>query len=433
MVALFPRIFRLAFAGVFLFVGLGYLAVTICVDASLLRQTPPQQSAPEQQFKRGGDLSSFRRPSALPVIAATDQVHTISLESANGGGGGRERDAREDGDETQVASDDDRRKSASCAADHCCLRQRGQGVISSSAEFMPSFCAELEVGGGVAQRGLMFFCTEGLEYRELWSDSVSLFGEVALIGFVKRWKLIRGTLADRRVSLWHDSLDTKASAMLQEQQRDEYNLKKRLNSDDRDVWILDFGGNLGFTAIAMALRVPHARVVTLEPSPWNWVLLRANLIQAGVHQRVTAFRAGMGPQTGSFEGVHSFHQSSGTSLRENTNLLKGEGAFSASVVTLPTLLSACNISRIALVKLDCEGCEWHTALPWLQDNLWVRIPQLVGEFHPIGKKGERKTQHWPESMTLAEARLVYKIFCAKGRYRMEKGCDDGRLVPLHPP
>ena len=63
-----------------------------------------------------------------------------------------------------------------------------------------------------------------------------------------------------------------------------YGLSKLVKpSWGEDTWILDVGGNLGITAIHLHLRAKKSKLLTLEPSPWNYILLRLNLLQQPGH------------------------------------------------------------------------------------------------------------------------------------------------------
>jgi hypothetical protein len=182
-----------------------------------------------------------------------------------------------------------------------------------------------KIASPVYSNALTLFCKEAPGYPEIWVEGMLLLGEKALLDFLQHWKLTRAILGGRDVSVWHDRRDSKAAAMLSEQVHDTYNLKVRLH-DAVDKWILDFGGNAGFTAISEAFLAPGAHVLTLEPSPWTYILLRANLAQAKLHSRVIALRGGMGGQPGTLQGVHYFTASAGTFLRQGAVSANTEGA-----------------------------------------------------------------------------------------------------------
>jgi len=282
-----------------------------------------------------------------------------------------------------------------------------------------------------ASSALALFCREAPGYPEIWADGMLMLGEKALVDYVQHWGQHPTKLGGKQLSVWYDRRDLKASAMLHEQAVDNYGLKKLL-SDAGDKWILDFGGNAGFTAICEANLAPDAHVLTMEPSPWTYLILRANLAQAKLHSRVIALRGGMGGQTGSLQGVHYFTASSGVSLHAaGERSSHAGGAFTSPIFTLPELIKKYSIDHIALVKLDCEGCEFSSAHAWLQDGLSDRIPQMVGEFHHAAFKGGKSIQDWPKEWTLSDAKRFYKFMCGTPSVVMHKGCKHGRRDPLH--
>ncbi|CAE7468415.1 unnamed protein product [Symbiodinium necroappetens] len=116
---------------------------------------------------------------------------------------------------------------------------------------------------------------------DLWKEGSQLLGEADFVEFLSRCQRAESVLAGSRVKIWSDSRDRKGfKGAMAEQVRDVYGLSKLVKpSWGDDTWILDVGGNLGITAIHLHIRAPKSKLLTLEPSPWNYILLRLNLLQ----------------------------------------------------------------------------------------------------------------------------------------------------------
>lgn len=206
-----------------------------------------------------------------------------------------------------------------------------------------------------------------------------------------RSRALSSSILGREVLLWHDGLDTSFNASFLDQQEDSYKLRSRLDGIHGNDWFLDIGGNLGFVAMHARMIMPEwVRILVVEPSPWNYVLLRLNLLENGAAQGVTVLRAAIGREPGVMRGLHYFAQSWSARVRGNrfaqgmartTASSHGVGqAFNVSVVTLAAVARELGVER-AVVKLDCEGCEWDVAHLLLCGRLGLEVLELAGELH----------------------------------------------------
>jgi FkbM family methyltransferase len=154
---------------------------------------------------------------------------------------------------------------------------------------------------------------------------------------------------------------------------DHYSLRRhRFQAGDQ---VLDIGGHIGLFAIYLALRHPELRVYSYEPHPENFKLFDRNLAMNGV-QNVRLY-----PEALSGDGRP-------VSLSGNPTNSGGVSAHSLTLdyarvndvpsLTLDQMLDRDNITRCALLKIDCEGSEYEA----LQRTAsWPRIERLCGEFH----------------------------------------------------
>jgi FkbM family methyltransferase len=168
---------------------------------------------------------------------------------------------------------------------------------------------------------------------------------------------------------------------------DEYRMTGRVLSG----WAMDVGAHIGGVAIPLALDHPDLRVIAVEGVPGNAALLRENVARNGVADRVEvveAFAAAPGTATGVCHYGYRHEASAGDSYVSahrfvgNTWGFEGEAGdpeFSDTIdaVSLDDLLTRFHIKDLALLKIDCEGCEWA----FLDTKAVSRVQTIVGEYH----------------------------------------------------
>jgi len=302
------------------------------------------------------------------------------------------------------------------------------------------------------QGALAVLCNRGrgngplaLRYRTLWKSGIRHLGHRALVRLLERSRLLKARLVGRRISVWSDSRDLSAVLALREQMQDVYRLRERLATLAPGDWVVDVGGHLGFFALHTWLLRPELNIITVEPSPWNHFLLRLNLLEAR-SLGVSVTMGGIGSSVGRMQGAHRSHSTwssslGGGSLEGATGYEPRVAApvfFNATVTTLQALMHKWAITRIALMKLDCEGCEWHVALDWKQNGLWHRIDALIGEFHlynlacfqALLLPQLRPVRCYPPHMDRGSALEVWRLLCRTADRAMD-GCTDDHLSIIH--
>lgn len=120
-----------------------------------------------------------------------------------------------------------------------------------------------------------------------------------------------------------------------------------------DDFVIDVGANIGFHTLSFARKVGKAGVIwAFEPDPVNGLLLRHNIIQAGLDDVVIPFDLALSDAL----GVCSFrtHPISSPENFGHTGIAAGEGDYPR--VSIP--LDALTLDRApALIKIDVEGHE----------------------------------------------------------------------------
>jgi FkbM family methyltransferase len=146
----------------------------------------------------------------------------------------------------------------------------------------------------------------------------------------------------------------------------------------RDV-VVDVGAHIGCFSIFAARAASEGRVLAFEPAPANFALLTHNLeLNALRHVEASpqAVSGAAGPRELRLSlntGGHSFHAI--------------ESAAPVSVVevsatTLVDVMRERRLSRIDLLKMDCEG-EEYGILESCPDDLLRRIRRLAMEVHDL--------------------------------------------------
>lgn len=147
------------------------------------------------------------------------------------------------------------------------------------------------------------------------------------------------------------------------------------------AWAIDVGAYIGAVAIPLALDHSGLRVVAVEPVLENVATLTRNIAMNEVADRVFVCPLAATSPTGDFVtiryGGQGRHRYVGNVGREAPD---ADEVTIAPPVALSDLLSVYEIDQVALLKIDCEGCEWD----FLTDPAVRRVEMIVGEFHRGG-------------------------------------------------
>lgn len=165
---------------------------------------------------------------------------------------------------------------------------------------------------------------------------------------------------------------------------DEYGLRDLALSG----WALDVGGYSGAVGIALALDNPDLRVVIVEPVPANAEVIETNIAAQHLSERVTLVASAAAGCDCDQVIFYDYRKAGNepanyvSDVRMMANIYeprKDVEATRAVVpgISLPTLLSWFHIEDVALLKIDCEGCEWG----FLNSPAVARIARLTGEYH----------------------------------------------------
>lgn len=127
------------------------------------------------------------------------------------------------------------------------------------------------------------------------------------------------------------------------------------NLKSGDVFV-DIGANIGYDTLLASARVGRAgQVVAIEASPRTFALLQNNLALNPASVNVRAINAAVSDKPGTLE----LYEISRTNIGAATTLASRGGTLMASVEAQPLdqILTADEIQRLRLIKMDVEGAE----------------------------------------------------------------------------
>jgi FkbM family methyltransferase len=194
-------------------------------------------------------------------------------------------------------------------------------------------------------------------------------------------------------------------------------LQHGIEIHDNDI-VFDIGANIGVFGVRVMQKAKNVSVYCLEPIPEILEVLSANaslhghgkmhVLPFGVSSENTTATFTYFPNTPALSTLHpeqwdvdprAFEKAvKGTMKSPPANmwwmrliprffagtiakqLIKGKRTVNCELRTLSSLMEQENISRIDLLKIDCEGAEWEV-LQGINENDWAKINALVIEVH----------------------------------------------------
>lgn len=127
------------------------------------------------------------------------------------------------------------------------------------------------------------------------------------------------------------------------------------NLKSGDVFV-DIGANIGYDTLLASARVGRAgQVVAIEASPRTFELLQRNLALNAASVNVRAVNAAVSDKPGTL----ALYEINEGNIGAATTLASRGGTLTASVEALPLdqILTADEIQRLRLIKMDVEGAE----------------------------------------------------------------------------
>ncbi len=143
-----------------------------------------------------------------------------------------------------------------------------------------------------------------------------------------------------------------------------------LNVENREV--IDIGGFIGDSAMYFAIKGAR-NVYAYEPYPDSFEIAKKNILYNNLENKITLFNKGVGKEK---EHILLDQNVEGYSGSELKNSPKGKDI---EIITLDEIADKYNLND-AILKMDCEGCEYDIILNSKKDTL-RRFSQIMIEYH----------------------------------------------------
>lgn len=172
------------------------------------------------------------------------------------------------------------------------------------------------------------------------------------------------------------------------------------------ITVVDIGANAGYFSLYMLSRCPHSRILAFEPIPKNFELLARNRERNSVHNFTIANKAVYGKRgkiTLRYDAADSY--TTAGSVYDNE---LGQDEIEVCAITLDEIFESYSLKEIDLLKLDCEGAEYHI-LYNCPGEYMKSIKCIALESHEGGRENENKA-----SMVGFLGLLGYKVRTDKG-------------------
>lgn len=151
--------------------------------------------------------------------------------------------------------------------------------------------------------------------------------------------------------------------------------KDRLKND---MTVIDVGANAGYFSLYMLSQYPGSQVIAFEPIPKNFELLMQNRRRNSMRNLTAVNKAvysTIQKITLRYDARDSFTTTGSIFGRE-----LGEDEIEVYTTTLPEIFETYALERVDLLKLDCEGAEYHI-LYNCPENCFKSITCIAMECH----------------------------------------------------
>ena len=147
-----------------------------------------------------------------------------------------------------------------------------------------------------------------------------------------------------------------------------------LNFKENGV-VIDIGGHIGTFTLFAANKLTKGRVITFEPFPDNYKMIRKNLTLNKI-DNVILNQEAVGDKIGKRilhldtenNGANSFYESDSNKI------------INVPTTTLEKIFKRYKLKEVELIKIDAEGAEYDILLS-CRDSLLKKVKKIVLEYH----------------------------------------------------
>lgn len=142
---------------------------------------------------------------------------------------------------------------------------------------------------------------------------------------------------------------------------------------DNDI-IIDIGGHIGLFALYASVMSPKGKIISVEPHPQNFLLLKENITENNLNNIVLVNKA-ISDSNKNIELFIDTFDDSAHSIYDN-----GRNSIQIKGITLEEIMNNNQISKCDMLKIDCEGAEFKI-IESLSDSDLLKIDKLCLEYH----------------------------------------------------
>ncbi len=154
--------------------------------------------------------------------------------------------------------------------------------------------------------------------------------------------------------------------------------------------VIDVGANIGDSSIYFAL-LGAEKVISIEPLPKNFEIARKNILLNNLANKIDLLLAGCSPTSGTIV-VDATYQEIGACVMTGS---KRENSTNGVTIPLLTLKNIRDRGRVlsedAILKIDCEGCEYDVILSANKEELRL-FSHILIEYHYGYRRLKQKLQ-----------------------------------------
>ena len=143
--------------------------------------------------------------------------------------------------------------------------------------------------------------------------------------------------------------------------------------DVKNKVVIDIGANIGNSAIYFALKWAK-HVYAFEPYPYSYKLAMRNIKLNKLQNKITLLNEGCGRKKGTIRIDTEYKNLGSTDLKNFKN------GVDITITTLDELVKRFDIADEAVLKIDCEGCEYGVLLE-AQNSVLRRFNLIQIEYH----------------------------------------------------
>jgi FkbM family methyltransferase len=151
--------------------------------------------------------------------------------------------------------------------------------------------------------------------------------------------------------------------------------------------VVDVGGYIGDFSVYAAKYLKAPKVIVYEPTAENFAILQQNIAANGYEQTIIAVNKGVSDRN---ESVLNVEKSESEEMHASVYWYEHGEKRTIPCDTMQQIFDTHKLSRVDLLKVDCEGGEYDI-FPSMSDDLYSRIANIVFEYHTINGSDAKLT------------------------------------------